>query len=199
MGSLNSLLLITNGFDSSTAGRVASALGALPRGSAAIQLRAKDLSGRALYAATCMLLEVTSSFDAPLYVNDRVDVALAAGAQGVHLPARGLMPKPTRRVIAKVGERPFTVGVSTHSVEEAVMAERGGADYVIFGPVWSKSAVGVEPLKAVLAAVKIPVFAIGGIDADRALICRSVGARVACISAVLGADDPAAAARAVLG
>jgi thiamine-phosphate pyrophosphorylase len=196
---LNSLLLITNGFDAATAGRVASALGALPRGSAAVQLRAKDLSGRDLLAAARALVAVTTAHGAPLYVNDRVDVALIAGAQGVHLPARGLPPKPARRVVTRTGDRPFTVGVSTHSLEDAVMAARDGADYVVFGPIWATpgkgAPVGVEALRTVVASVSIPVYALGGVTADNAVHCRAAGARLACIGAVLGASDPAAGAR----
>jgi thiamine-phosphate pyrophosphorylase len=171
----------------------------LPRGSAAVQLRAKELSARDLLSAARALADVTRAHGAPLYIKDRVDVALAAGAQGVHLPARGLPPKPARRVVTKVDARPFTVGVSTHSLDEAVMAAGGGADYLVFGPIWPTPGkgdpVGVEALRAVVAAVAIPVYALGGVTAENAAHCLAAGARIACIGAVLGSADPAAGAR----
>ncbi len=202
MASLSSsvrLLLITPGYDADTARGVASALGALPAGLAAVQLRAKNLGGRALLDAARTVAAITQPRGVPLYINDRVDVALAAGAQGVHLPPRGLPPKYARLAVTRSGDRPFTVGASTHSLDEAVMSARGGADYIIFGPIWPTPGkgppVGVDALRAVLDAVTIPVFALGGIDATRARKCVRLGARVACISAVLGAADPADGAR----
>jgi thiamine-phosphate pyrophosphorylase len=134
-----------------------------------------------------------------LIVNDRVDVALASGADGAHLPSRGLDVKNVRRVVPKG----FVVGVSTHSLAEARMAERGGADYVVFGPVFAspgKSApVGVPALAEVVKALAIPVFALGGVGVDNAGECQAAGARLACISAVFKSADPAATVRALLG
>src|SRR6185436_9332878 len=110
------LLLITDGWDDQTPALVAAAVSAGP---AAVQLRAKQLSGRALLAAAERLRPVANF----LIVNDRVDVALAAGADGVHLPSRGLDVKNVRRFVPQG----FVIGVSTHSLAEARMAERGGA------------------------------------------------------------------------
>jgi thiamine-phosphate pyrophosphorylase len=194
------LLLITDGYDSSTIGRVRSALAALPRAMAAVQLRAKLQPGRELLQAAEQLIEVTAERGAPLLINDRGDVALAAGAAGVHLPASGLPSKQARRWL---GEKPL-IGVSTHSLAEATVAWQGGADYVSFGPVYptpSKAAfgepVGLAALAAVVRALPIPVFALGGVTAERAAECVAAGARLACIGAVLGAADPAAGARAL--
>jgi thiamine-phosphate pyrophosphorylase len=187
------LLLITDGFDEHTAARVASALAVLPEGFAAVQLRARSLDGRALLAAAERLRAIAPI----LFVNDRLDVALAAGADGVHLPANGLPVADARRA---VGDR-LLVGASTHSRDEAVTAARDGADYVVFGPVWPSPGkgppVGVDALAAVVRAVAVPVFALGGVDAERARQCVAVGARVAAIGAVLGRDDVAAGARAL--
>jgi thiamine-phosphate pyrophosphorylase len=195
MASSNSfrLLCITDGFDDDTPNRVAAALRALPDGMAAVQLRAKSLDGRALYLAATRLRPIAPI----LVVNDRVDVALAAGADGVHLPARGLDVVAAR---ALVGAR--LVGVSTHTRDEAIRAARAGADYVVFGPVWPTPGkgppTGLDALADVVrACAPVPVFALGGVDAERARAAVATGARLACIGAVLGRSDAAAGARAL--
>jgi len=195
------LLLITDGFDAETPGRVAAALGALTPGVAAVQLRAKTLSGRALLAAARALVEVAHAHGAPLVVNDRADIARAAGADGVHLPAAGLPVPAARALFDGAGAIPL-VGASTHSLAEARAQVAAGADYLTFGPVFatpSKASfgppLGVAPLAEACASLPVPLFALGGIDVDRAHACLAAGARLACIAAVLGATDPAAGAR----
>ena len=190
------LYLITDDETAREPDVVAAALGALPRGLAAVQLRAKGLGGRALLAAAATLREVTARHGAPLFINDRVNVALAVGADGVHLPVAGLAPEDARAV----GPR-LAIGASTHSLAEARAAVERGAHFVTFGPVWDTPSkarygdpVGLGRLLEAAAALPVPVFALGGIDADRAAACAVAGARVACIRAVLGADDPGAAA-----
>ena len=191
------ILLISDGFDERTCGRVAAALSALPPGVAAVQLRAKALHGHALYDAAVALLPIVHARGGMFLVNDRVDVALAAGADGVHLPARGLPPEAARRL---VGEGLF-LGVSTHTPSEAAAACYAGADYVTFGPVFPTAGkgtpVGLATLANVTNAVPVPLFALGGIDATRAQGVVATGARVACIGAVLGQDDAEAAAHAL--
>jgi thiamine-phosphate pyrophosphorylase len=189
-------LLITDGYDAATPERVAAALSSLPAGFAAVQLRAKALTARELLAAAQSLGHVTRSHAAPLLINDRVDVALAAGADGVHLPARGLTAAEARELGARI------VGVSTHSAAEVAAAEAAGADYVVFGPIFftpSKAQygapLGLEALAAATRAAKIPLFALGGVDAENAGECVARGARVACVGAVLGQAETAAAAR----
>jgi thiamine-phosphate pyrophosphorylase len=198
MGSSSSvrLLLITDGFDGSTVERVRAAIAALPAGFAAVQLRAKRLEGARLFEAATALRAAIPPGAAPLVVNERADVALAAGADGVHLPTRGL---PIAVARALVGAR--IVGASTHSLAEAAAAKRDGADYVVYGPVWptgdKRDAVGLDALADVVrACAPMPVFALGGVDPERARAAIAVGARVACIGAVLGRDDAGAAARA---
>ena len=184
------LLLITDGFDDETPERVAAAVAALPSGAAAVMLRNRSLSGRALHDAATRLRAVAPI----LLINDRLDVALATGATGVHLPARGLPPQLARNL----APAPFVIGCSTHSLKEALLAESGGADYVVFGPVFptpdKDPPVGVKALGEVVAALSIPVFALGGLDAANAAESSAEGASNACIRAVLGQSPAAAAA-----
>lgn len=170
------------------------ALAALPAGEAAFQLRAPGLEGRALYERAERLRGLTRARGAPLFVNDRVDVALAVAADGVHLPGRGIGPEAARRIAG--GMR---IGVSTHSLAEARAAAEAGADLITFGPVWPTAShpgaagVGVAALAAVASAIACRVFALGGVDAARARqLPPGVGA--ACLRGVLAAPDPAAAA-----
>ena len=184
------LLVITDGFSDDTPARVQQA--ALP--GVAVQLRAKHLQGRALLEAA----ETLRPLAPILLVNDRVDVALAAGADGVHLPSRGLDVKNVRKVVPKG----FVIGVSTHSLAEARMAARGGADYVVFGPVFSSekgAPVGISALAEVVSTLPIPVFALGGVTRENARECLAAGARLACIGAVMRAADSRRAAEELLG
>jgi thiamine-phosphate diphosphorylase len=135
-----------------------------------------------------------------LFVNDRIDIAIAIGADGVHLAAKSLPVAVVRR-IAKESGWPGVIGCSVHSLEEAVAAEAAGADYVTFGHVYaSESHPGVPPrgvyaLRRVVEAVNIPVIAIGGIDHTNVSAVLATGCRgVAVIGAVLNQPDPRAAA-----
>src|SRR5678816_108647 len=124
-----------------------------------IQVREKDLDARDLYELVCRVREAAAGTPTRILVNDRLDVGLAAGIDGVHLPGNGL---PAARV------RPFVqvLGCSVHAIDEAARAERDGADFAIFGPIFEtpgKTPVGLDALRQVCAAVKIPVLAIGGI------------------------------------
>jgi thiamine-phosphate pyrophosphorylase len=180
---------------------VAAALAVLPRACAGVQLRQPDLGARELLDRARALRAICTRFEAPLLVNDRADVALAAGADGVHLPARGLSPSDARSLGLKL------VGVSAHSPEDVARAARESADFAVFAPVYEtpgKTAQGEAALAAACRAAPIPVLALGGVDETNALRCIDAGARgVACIRSVLGASDPAAAAlrlwRAVAG
>jgi thiamine-phosphate diphosphorylase len=105
-------------------------------------------------------------------VNGRLDIALIAGIDGVHLPGDGLSA-------AQVRPHVHTLGVSCHSTEEAIHAERDGVDYIIFGPVFDtpgKKAVGIDALRRVVHAVKIPVLAIGGISSENTQVVIEAGA-----------------------
>jgi thiamine-phosphate pyrophosphorylase len=163
----------------------------------AIQIREKDLDAKTLHAMVCRVRDVTGGCRAKLFVNDRVDVAMATGADGVHCPERGF---PVPDAVRLLGPSRH-VGASTHSLARAQQAEGLGADFITFGPVFStpsKTAYGApQGLKAlgeVAEAVAIPVFAIGGITPERAAPCLDRGASgVALISSILAADDIARA------
>jgi len=138
------------------------------------------LNARALYEVVVRAVSVTRGSKTRLMVNDRVDVARAAGADGVHLTARSL---PAHVVRMSCGGE-FVIGVSTHSVEEAQAARAGGADFVVFGPIFeteSKRAFGppqgLDKLRDVTCALdNFPVLAIGGITLDNIAACLSAGA-----------------------
>ena len=148
-----------------------------------IQIREKDLCGQELVKlAEQTILRAGSS--SSVLVNDRVDVACAAGAAGVHLGENSLPPSEVRKLVNRGGARAnFLVGVSAHSLEGALQAEQAGADYVIFGPVYttpSKAGFGepqgVQRLKEVCNRLTIPVLAIGGITQENAGECVVAGA-----------------------
>jgi thiamine-phosphate pyrophosphorylase len=113
----------------------------------------------------------------PVIVSSRVDVAVATGAYGVHLPELDVPVAEARRLLPK-----GLIGRSVHSLEAALEAEGQGADYLIFGPVFDSPShpghqpVGLDALREVTAALRIPVLAIGGIDAQRSVDCREAGA-----------------------
>ena len=163
-------------------------------GAGAIQLREKDLSARALYALGARLQAALAPYGVPLLINDRLDVALALDAAGVHLAGHSLPTAVARRVLG-AGK---LLGVSTHSVGEACRAAEDGADFIVFGPVFttpSKVAYGppqgLQQLSTVVRAVHIPVIAIGGIDHTNLPQVVQAGAYgVAMIRAVLAAPDP---------
>ena len=175
---------------------------ALRGGVRLVQLREKDLPTRELVALATELRSITRRYEAALLINDRIDVAVAVAADGVHLPASSFSVADARRLL---GPRRL-IAVSTHSPEDAAAAGEAGADFVVFGPVFetpSKRAygppVGLERLSATVEATKVPVFAIGGITHDRIEAIVAHGAsRVAVIRALLEADDPAEATRSCL-
>jgi thiamine-phosphate pyrophosphorylase len=183
------------------------ALSAAPAGSVALQLREKDLPARELYELALRLREICTRAGAPLIVNDRVDVAIAAGADGVHLPFDSIGVSMARKLLGP--ER--LIGVSSHSPPDVSGAAREGADFAVFGPVFdplSKPAAGpawgANGLKAACGAGAIPVFALGGMTPERAralfasTIPSARPAGVACIGAIFGADSPSEATAAML-
>ena len=152
-------------------------------GVAWIQIREKDLDARALVELARFAVAETRETPARVLVNDRLDVALAANAAGVHLGENSLPVEIVAEWRRRSGRLDFLIGASCHSLDAARAAERGGANYVFFGPVFetpSKAAFGapqgIERLREVCAAVKIPVLAIGGVNAENLRDCIQAGA-----------------------
>ena len=175
---------------------VAECLGA---GLSAVQVREKDLGAADLAVLCRRLRPLTLGAEALLVVNDRVDVALAVGADAVQRTHTSLTVEDIRAVAG----RRLRIGVSVHSLEDAVDAELKGADWVTYGPVYDTPSKrpygapqGLDRLATVARGLRIPVVAIGGITPERVKECRAAGARgVAAISSILAADSPAAATR----
>lgn len=178
-------------------------VGACVQGGARVfQLREKDLAARELAALAERLLQLITPARGLLLINDRIDVALATGADGAHLSQRGLPPAVARRLLGPTR----LLGVSCHSLAEAEEAQQGGADFILLGPIFytpSKASygppVGLELLREVRPNIRLPIFAIGGITAARRTEILAAGADgVAVISAVMAAPDVSAAVRALL-
>jgi len=171
---------------------------AVSGGVGAVQLREKDLSGKKLFRLAESLRASTERLGALLLVNDRVDVALAVGADGVHLGLLSIPPREARRIL---GPRAL-IGCSTHNAGELREAEEGGADFATFGPVFptpSKASfgppVGVPAFAEACRTARIPVFALGGVKPENvAEVARAGGYGVALISGIMAAADPRAAA-----
>lgn len=166
-----------------------------------IQVREKDLPSRALLELVQAALRRVETYGTSVFVNGRLDIALAARANGVHLESNA-PPVSELRPIVPAG---FSIGVSTHTVDEVRRAEREGADFAVFGPVFPtrpKHGPGPIPglagLRAACRAVDMPVAALGGVTRARERVCAAVGA-----AAVAGismfqfppAGDPRAASR----
>lgn len=170
-----------------------------------LQVRCKDASTRELMAAARTARAITAEAGALLIINDRLDVALAVGADGVHLGQDDLPLAAAVRALGPARER-MLIGISTHTRAQVEEAVTGGADYLGFGPVFATATkanpdpvVGLVGLaEACAAAGAVPVVAIGGVTPASALDLHRAGAAAACaIAAVNRAADPAAAARAL--
>lgn len=168
---------------------------ALKGGVRAVQLREKDLSFEELLPLAQQMRELTRTYDAKLLVNREIDIALAVGADGVHLGGDAVSLAEARK---KLGPEPL-IGVSTHTVEEVRQAQQDGADFVTFGPIYATPSkislgtpVGLDRLSEAVNQNEesLPVFALGGISAERIPELLAAGCRhVACIGAILFAGD----------
>jgi thiamine-phosphate pyrophosphorylase len=174
---------------------------AIHGGVTCVQVREKDVSARAYIESLTAVRSLLRECGVPLFVNDRVDVALALEADGVHLGQTDLPLGMARRVAA--GR--LLVGVSCETVQDAKDAERGGADYVSVSPVFATPtktdtapALGLDGVRAIRRAVRVPVVAIGGINMTNAADVIRAGADGICVvSAIASAPDPHAAAAAL--
>ncbi|MCD6187690.1 MAG: thiamine phosphate synthase [Desulfuromusa sp.] len=162
-----------------------------------IQLREKDLSAAELYPLARKLRSLTHKHNSLLLINDRIDLVQAIGADGVHLGGHSLPVKIARQILGSNA----LIGASTHSAAAAAAAQRQGADFITFGPVFftpSKAQfgapVGIESLRTICKTCKIPVYALGGIKANNTKETLQTGAHgVAMISALLSSPEPAQA------
>jgi len=175
---------------------------ALDGGVRAIQLREKDLDGKELFNLAVKISTLCRRYEAQLFINDRIDVALAVDASGVQL-GKSSLPIETARSLLGAEK---LIGFSSHSVGEGIAAQRSGANFLLFGPVFftpSKAPFGapqgVEALKELVEKVALPVYAIGGINTASLTEAVTTGVRgVALISAIIGAENPTATARMIL-
>jgi thiamine-phosphate pyrophosphorylase len=159
----------------------------------AVQLREKDLSSKDLLRLAKQLRKVTQRYNSKLLINDRLDIAMLSMADGLHSPENGTPVKCSRQF-----GKYLLFGKSVHSLVGALAAEKEGYDYIMFGPVYrtaSKTGYGkpkgISGLKRVCEAVKVPVFAVGGITPERAGSCVKAGAYgTAVISAVMKSSQP---------
>ncbi len=161
----------------------------------AVQLRERDLDARELFDLARRIHTITAKHEAFLFINDRIDVALAVGVEGVHLRETSLPVAEARKITGP----DMLLGTSIHSPESAVTAYRQGADFLVYGTIFDthskpdlQETAGVQSIFRVTQNIPIPVFAIGGITPDRTRMCIEAGAHgVAVISAIMQSDDVA--------
>ena len=172
---------------------------ALAGGIKSVQLREKNLPTRELLMLGYKFRELTSGYGARLFINDRLDIALAVGADGLHLGQSGIPVAVAR----KASGGSLAIGCSTHSLEEALEAEKRGADFITFGPIYETPSklkygkpLGPDVLKDAVKKIKIPIFGIGGIKKDNiAEVLHSGAWGIALISGILAESDKTGAAR----
>ena len=201
MAELPSLYLITDRKAAGAKGLSATLEAAFKAGVRLAQLREKDLGAKEFLALAIELKTIAARYGARLLINDRVDIALLAGADGVHLTSKSYSPEEARSLL---GARRL-IGVSTHSLEEALAAQEDGADFVTFGPVFHTATkagmgepLGLDRLREAARKLSIPVYGLGGIDERNIKEVVRQGAYVALITAIMASDDPGSAAQRLL-
>jgi thiamine-phosphate pyrophosphorylase len=174
---------------------------ALQGGVTAVQIRERGMDSKDLLLLASQIKEATSHYGAALIINDRVDIALAVGADGVHVGSRS-MPLVTVKKLLDSNANGMLLGFSAHNLQEAVGAEEGGADYITLSPIFPShgkgSPIGPRAISLVKEHVRIPVIALGGIKVDTAPVALNNRADgVAAISAVIAHHDVKARAQAL--
>lgn len=172
---------------------------AVDGGATVVQLREKDCPTLEFIEQALLIKAFLKTRHIPLVVNDRVDIALAVKADGVHL---GQTDMPLNMAKDILGDT-MLIGISAESIEDAITAEKGGADYLGVSPIYATPtktdtapALGLEGLREIRKAVKLPLVGIGGLNTDNAAdVIRNGADGVAVVSAIVAADDPSAAAR----
>ncbi|WP_405270047.1 thiamine phosphate synthase [Methanobrevibacter sp.] len=174
---------------------------AIKGGVTVVQIREKTAETLDFYNLALKVKEITSKYDIPLIINDRVDVALAIDADGVHVGQTDMPCDVTRKLI---GEDKI-LGVSAATIDEAKKAEKDGADYIGTGAVFPTAtkddapSITKEDLKDVVASINIPVVAIGGINLENASQLKDTGiAGLSVVSAIMSADNPKKASEELL-
>lgn len=171
---------------------------ALAGGIRLIQLREKELSTREFVKLAEEVRELADEAEALLIINDRLDVAMCVGADGVHLGQDDLPVNEARRIAPDL-----IIGASTHSVKQAVEAQKHGASYINIGPIfptetkrWNENFLGLDGVKKISKAISIPFTVMGGIKKEHIPELLSAGARtIAVVTAITAANDPERAAR----
>mgnify|MGYP001829024368 FL=1 len=172
---------------------------AVSGGVTCVQLREKDCSTLEFIEEALAIKKFLNTRQVPLIINDRLDVALAVRADGVHLGQSDMPLEMARKIVG----RSMLIGISAESVQDAVEAEKGGADYLGVSPIYATptksdtaAPLGLEGLREIRKRVKIPLAAIGGLNASNAAeVIRHGADGVAVVSAIVAADDPGTAAR----
>ena len=166
---------------------------AIKGGTTIVQLREKTASTKDFYELALKVKEITSRYDVPLLINDRIDIALAIDSDGVHIGQDDMPADIARKIIGK----DKILGVSASTVAEAKKAEADGADYIGSGAVFPTStkddadSVSIEDLKEIVSSIDIPVVAIGGITLENASLLKDTGiAGFSVVSAIMSADNP---------
>ncbi|NLM13855.1 MAG: thiamine phosphate synthase [Epulopiscium sp.] len=174
---------------------------AIEGGVTLVQLREKDISSLEFYHTALRLKQITSQYHIPLMINDRLDIALAVDAEGIHLGQKDIPCTVARKLMGKNK----IIGVSAATVEEAKKAEEDGADYIGVGALFSTNtkqdtrAVSIELLKEIKNNVSIPVVAIGGINENNVSLLKDTNIDgIAVVSAILGKKDIKSAAQKLL-
>lgn len=196
------LYLITDRLLTGTSPLLETVEEALAGGVKAVQLREKELTSRELYELAFEMKKLTSRYGAKLLINDRIDIALAVAADGVHLGSNSIPIYRARKLLGKNR----LIGVSCHNQVNAITAQEKGADFITFGPVFYTASkakygkpVGIDKLESVSHLLTIPVFAIGGVNAANTREVLATGATgIALISAIIAAREPRQAAQTLL-